>query len=243
MSFAAWVAIAVMPYWFEQSQRGFLCSSVPALWLTMDGIASASLSWLLMMVAMMVPLTLPSLAHIRVSTFAKRRLRAMTLFLLGLTAVWLVPVLAMREIEVASRNATANSSGPAMLVALLAVTWQASPIKQSFLNRCHTHRPLSAFGIRADTDVLLLGLEHGLWCVGTCWALMLLMVMLPQWHLMTMAVVAVLMFSERLDLPRRPAWRLRGFHTAILWLRREMVSRWPHEEFSAKRGSREQAKR
>ena len=221
MSSAAWLAIAVMPYWFGQNQLGFLCSSTPAVWLTTNELATVSLGWLLMMVAMMVPMTLPSIAHIRVSTFAKRRLRATTLFLVGLGAVWLIPVMAMRELEVASRYATANSSGPAILVAVMAFIWQASPIKQSFLNRCHAHRPLSAFGFRADADALLLGLEHGLWCAGTCWALMLLMVMLPEWHLMTMITLAVLMFSERLDPPRAPAWRLRGFHTAILWLRRE----------------------
>jgi len=104
---------------------------------------------------------------------------------------------------------------PATIVGLIALLWQASPFKQRCLNRCHSHRPLAAFGFAADLDVFRFGLEQGLWCVASCWAAMLFPMLLPEGHFIAMAAVAVLMFCERLDPPRAPAWRWRGFGTAV----------------------------
>ena len=123
------------------------------------------------------------------------------------------------------RDATTDLRLPALAAAVLALAWQASPAKQRCLNRCHAHPPLAAFGWRAARDALALGLRHGGWCVGSCWALMLLVLLLPQGHVAGMAAAAVLMFSERLDPPRPPAWRLRGLTPVSLWLRREWAWR------------------
>jgi hypothetical protein len=87
------------------------------------------------------------------------------------------------------------------------------------LNRCHNHRPLAAFGIAAARDALFMGLSHGRWCVGSCWAVMLLPLLLPDAHVAAMAAVTLLMFCERMDPPATPAWRLRGFRTALDWSR------------------------
>ncbi|PCE30700.1 DUF2182 domain-containing protein [Burkholderia ubonensis] len=224
-SAAAWIAIAASSLGFGQGGLSdALCSSTQrATWLTAGWMLSASRGWLLMIVAMMGPMTLPAIVHIRVSTFASRRWRAVSLFLLGFMAVWVMAGLAMTALETAVRDAMANSYGPAALAALVACVWHVSPFKQRCLNRCHAHRPLSPFGLKADVDALRLGLRHGLWCVGTCWALMLATVLLPGWQLAAMAVVSALAFCERLDPPRMPAWRLRGLPTAGLWLRREIV--------------------
>lgn len=224
-SAAAWIAIVASSLGLGQGGLAdALCSSTPsARWLTAGWIQSTSGGWLLMIVAMMGPMTLPAIVHIRISTFANRRRRAVSLFVLGFMAAWVIPGLAMTALATAVRDATANSTGPAALAVLVACVWQVSPLKQRCLNRCHAHRPLSAFGLKADVDALRLGLRHGLWCIGTCWALMLAMVLMPGWQLAAMVVVAVLAFCERLDPPSAPAWRLRGFRTAGLWLRREIV--------------------
>ena len=223
-SFAAWLAIAASSHWLGGYLPAFLCGSAQAPWLTAGWALSASLSWLLMIVSMMGPMTLPAIVHIRISVFARRRLRATSLFFVGFAALWLVPGLAMKTLETTLQaGSTADAYGPATVAALIACIWQCSPFKQRCLNRCHTHRPLQAFGVRADLDALRLGLEHGLWCVGTCWALMLLTVLLPQWHPAIMPVVAALTFCERLDPPKSPAWQIRGLRTASAWLRREIA--------------------
>ena len=50
---------------------------------------------------------------------------------------------------------------------------EVSPIKQRCLNRCHADPEISAFGVAADIDALRFGTMHGIWCAGSCWALML----------------------------------------------------------------------
>ncbi|MBN3853232.1 DUF2182 domain-containing protein [Paraburkholderia sp. Ac-20340] len=222
-SLAAWITLAALSWRSAQGLPDFLCSVTPLPWLTPGWFVSASLGWLLMIVAMMAPMTLPAIAHIQVSVFAQRRGRATLIFLVGFAAIWLIPGLAISALARAFSAMTAGGYGPAALALLIAGIWQCSPLRQGFLNRCHTHRPLAAFGLRADVDALRLGLAHGSWCIGTCWAWMLLTAMLPAWHLLLMPLVALLAFCERLDAPRPPAWRVRGLRVAGQLLQREIA--------------------
>ena len=98
---------------------------------------------------------------------------------------------------------------PAVVVGIVAFVWQCSPVKQRCLNRSHNHRELAAFGIPADLDALRFGITHGAWCVGSCWALMLLPMLLSRWHFPAMAVVAFVMISERLEQPKPLSWHMR----------------------------------
>ncbi len=184
-----------------------------------QSVSSASYGWLVMLVAMMAPMTLPALYQIRFSSFANRRWGTSALFLLGYAMVWMAGGVVLIGIEVVAKWRAPGSLGQALVVALLALVWQASPAKQRCLNRCHSHRSLSAFGPAAALDALRMGLGHGVWCVGSCWAIMLLPMLLPDGHLAAMAAVTVVMLCERLDPPASPAWRLRGLHTARHWVR------------------------
>ena len=225
-SVAAWILMLGWPAWSGDALPASLCSAGSAAWLTPDWLVSAGLGWLLMVVAMMLPMSIPALAHIRLSTFAQDRRRAIALFLGGYGALWLMAGWAMKAIEMLVRNAATDLHLPALAAAaVLALVWQVSPAKQCCLNRCHAHPPLAAFGWPAARDALALGLRHGVWCVGSCWALMLLVLLLPQGHVAGMVAAAVLMFSERLDPPRPPAWRLRGLRPVSLWLRCEWAWR------------------
>jgi len=92
---------------------------------------------------------------------------------------------------------------------VVAFVWQLSPAKQRSLNRCHARPALSAFGSAADLDALRFGSMQGIWCVGSCWALMLLPVLVSGWHVAAMAAVALWLSAERLDTPVPPRWGLR----------------------------------
>ncbi|HEX6705268.1 MAG TPA: DUF2182 domain-containing protein [Albitalea sp.] len=225
VSLAAWITIAALPHWSGRELSDYICSSAGTARLTADWALSAGFSWMLMTMAMMAPLTLPAIAHIRISSFASRRSQAIALFSLGFATVWMLAGFAMRALEAALRDMTSAVYLPAAVAALVAGIWQASPYKQRCLNRCHSHDPLSAFGLDAHVDAIRFGLRHGLWCVGTCWALMLMTVLLPQRHVAAMAIVSVLTFCERLEPPGPPLWRPRGLGTACLWLRREVAYR------------------
>jgi predicted metal-binding membrane protein len=145
---------------------------------------------------------------VRDHSFARRRARAILLFVAGYGTIWMAAGAVLLTLAIAARLfAPASSLALFMIVAVL---WQFSPIKQRCLNRCHAHGELAAFGLAADLDALRFGFRHGAWCVGSCWALMLLPLLVSEGHLIWMAAVALWLCAERLDRPARPRWRLRG---------------------------------
>lgn len=171
--------------------------------------------WGLMLVAMMSPVLIQPILHIHVRTFTHRRARSTALFVTGYGAIWMVLGSLLIGIELAVMLLAPQSYLPATGLLLLTLAWQFSPTKQRCLNRCHAHSELAAFGAAADFDALRFGLTHGTWCAGSCWGLMLFPMLLPRGHIVAMAFVAILIFSERLEQPRPPRWRWRGFGKAV----------------------------
>src|SRR5919199_2263016 len=177
--------------------------------LEMNPISSLTAGWALMLVAMMSPTLITPIHHIRERSFKRRRARSVTLFVVSYAAIWMTAGGVLIAVMLMLNLLAPQSYLPAVGVGIIAVVWQCSPIKQRCLNRGHNHRELAAFGIAADLDALRFGMRHGVWCVGSCWALMLLPLLLPQGHFAAMAVVTYVMTSERLEQPRPPRWRLR----------------------------------
>jgi predicted metal-binding membrane protein len=216
-SLVAWIIILVEP-------RVSSCCSINGAVVSWQMLLSANppaflaREWALMLIAMMTPVLVPALYHIRISSFARRQLRSMALFIAGYGAVWMAAGIVLVEAGLIANWRMPGSYLPAIIVGAIAVVWQASPFKQRCLNRCHSHRTLSPFGWDADWDATRMGFEHGFWCTSSCWAAMLFPMLLPNGHFVAMAAVAVLMFCERLDPPGTPSWRWRGFGTAWCYL-------------------------
>jgi predicted metal-binding membrane protein len=191
----------------------------PAAWLDLAmalGLpAKLALCWALMIAAMMPPLVLEPLRHLRDRSLARRRGRATTLFAVGYAAVWMTAGAALQTLALACRLAAPDAWAPLLAGFAAAVLWQVSPAKQICLNACHRRPPLAAFGWAAERDALLFGITHALWCVGACWALMLLPLLVGQGHLLVMAGVGVFLLGERLERPATPAWRSRGPRKAL----------------------------
>jgi len=214
VSLIAWIVILVEP----RVSSCCSASSVGGSWqmlLTANPPSSLAMDWALMLVAMMAPMFIAPLYHIRISSFDRRRLRSMALFVAGYFAIWMAAGAVIIAMELAATWLLPQSYLPATIVGLVALIWQASPSKQRCLNRCHSHPSLAAFGFAADLDALRFGLRTGLWCTASCWAAMLFPMLVLDGHFIAMAAVAVLMFCERLDPPRTPAWQWRGFGTAL----------------------------
>jgi len=178
--------------------------------LAMNPPASVAAGWALMLVAMMSPVLIAPVCDIRVRSFKRRRARSIALFVAGYAAIWMALGGVLVAAGLAARMLAPQSCLPAACVSLIALVWQFSPVKQRCLNRCHAHAELAAFGAAADFAALRFGVSHGIWCGGSCWALMLLPMLLPRGHVVAMAMVAVLIFSERLEQPMPPCWRWRG---------------------------------
>lgn len=176
----------------------------------MNAPASFAARWGLMLVAMMSPALILPIEHLRLRSFRHRRARAVALFVAGYAAIWMAVGCVLLAGVMAVGFWAPDSYLPAAGVILLVIVWQLSPVKQRCLNRCHSHAELAAFGAAADLDALRFGASHGVWCAGSCWALMLSPMLLSREHVAAMAVVAVLTLSERLEHPRPPRWRWRG---------------------------------
>jgi predicted metal-binding membrane protein len=193
------------------------------------GLASG---WALMVAAMMAPLLVAPLRHVRDRSFARRRARAMALFVAGYATVWMSMGVALWAVVLSVRWAVPDPLGRLGLAVAVALVWQVSPARQWCLNRCHRRPHLSAFGVAADRDAFAFGLTNGAACAGACWALMLLPLMVGRGHLLAMLAVMLLISAERLESPAPLAWRWRGpgkaLRIAVAQARIRLAPRGPY---------------
>jgi predicted metal-binding membrane protein len=166
------------------------------------------LAWAAMLLAMMPPLLTSPLRHVWQRSLTRRRIRAIGLFVFGYALVWLSAGLLLAAGALALQSiALAAGLPPLAAAALVAMAWQATPLKQMSLNRCHGRLPLAAFGFRAEMDVLRYGAFHGICCVGACWALMLLPLAADgPLHWIVMAAVGLVAIIERVRAPSARRW-------------------------------------
>jgi predicted metal-binding membrane protein len=155
----------------------------------------------------MAPMTIAPVRHVVKRSFARRRRRAAALMVAGYAATWTAGCTALVIVSLTMRAVLPPAVATFGVVAG-AIAWQCSPPKQGCLNRTHAHRGLTAFGRAADVDAVRFGIEHGFWCVGSCWALMLAALIVDSAQLGTMAFLTMWLWAERLDRPMPPTWRI-----------------------------------
>jgi predicted metal-binding membrane protein len=93
------------------------------------------------------------------------------------------------------------------LVLLVAGLYQLSRAKAACLEHCQS--PLQFLQHHARPGLggaWLTGLHHGLYCLGCCWALMLILLVLGAMSLWGMALLSLLVLAEKL-LPLGAGWR------------------------------------
>jgi predicted metal-binding membrane protein len=164
-------------------------------------------SWQVMTAAMMLP---SSLGFIRLYAVTAGRApgfpAALILFLGSYFAVWSAFALAAftgdmqvhAMVDAWPWLAAHASQIPAATLALAAL-YQFTPLKDACLKACrnpgvylmHHYRRGALNGLR-------LGLHHARYCLGCCWALMLVMFAAGVAHLAWMGVLAAIMFVEKM---------------------------------------------
>ncbi len=164
--------------------------------------------WLLMTVAMMLPTSLPLIAMFQTITRQHpRRRQLVALLVAGYVAVWLASGVLMHAAyeawlavveQISWLRANAWSIGAGIV--LLAGVYQLTPLKYYCLDRCRS--PLSFIaahwrGGSARLQALQLGLHHGLFCVGCCWSIMLLMFVVGSINLGWMLALGAVMAIEK----------------------------------------------
>jgi predicted metal-binding membrane protein len=135
----------------------------PRAWAELTG------TWLLMVLAMMVPLQRFSIRVAATRSLWRRRDRAIGGFLLGYLSPWLLLGAGVAALEpVLTRLPGLTAAGFAV-----AAVWQLTPVKARALRACHRSIPLAPHGWRADQDCCRFGWLTGTQCLLSCWALML----------------------------------------------------------------------
>jgi predicted metal-binding membrane protein len=171
--------------------------------------------WVTMMAAMMLPSVAPMvLAFARVTKERSRRGQAAFVptwvFVAGYLAAWtaygLLAYGVFRLVNALDAGFLAwDGAGPYVAggAIVAAGLYQLTPIKDVCLRHCRTPLHFLLHGWHEGRrGALRMGVEHGLYCVGCCWGLMVVLFTLGVMSLFWMAVIAGVIFAEKV-LPYR----------------------------------------
>jgi predicted metal-binding membrane protein len=164
--------------------------------------------WVVMTIAMMLPTSLPLITLF--DTITRRRphhTRLVILLVGGYLVAWSlfgVVVYAsdyvlhqiIGHVHWLEENAWLLGASALMLAGI----YQFTPLKHLCLEKCRS--PLSFIaehwhGQRETREAVMLGVHHGLFCVGCCWSLMLLMFAIGAGSLGWMLVLGAVMAAEK----------------------------------------------
>ncbi|MBI4172625.1 MAG: DUF2182 domain-containing protein [Actinobacteria bacterium] len=161
--------------------------------------------WMTMMAAMMLPSVLPMvLLYARVAR--ERSGAAPTwLFVGGYLAAWtaygLLAYAASRGLRSLDAGVFAwDRVGPWLAGGAVAAAglYELTPLKNACLRHCRTPLHFILHGWRTGRlGAVRMGGEHGLWCVGCCFGLMLALFALGVMSLFWMAAIGALIFAEK----------------------------------------------
>ncbi|MCC6456921.1 MAG: DUF2182 domain-containing protein [Caldilineaceae bacterium] len=164
--------------------------------------------WVLMTVVMMLPSSLPLIdLFLRMIARRKDHSKLVSLLILGYLSMWtvfgLLAYIGDSVVHgVVERNFAVSANAIAAVLLLVAGSYQFLPLKHICLDKCRTPYTFLVenwTGKRAAVDAFRLGVRHGLFCVGCCWTLMLLMFALGGANLGWMMALGALMAVERVS--------------------------------------------
>jgi len=193
--------------WGDAGVLAALCTTIPQGQIVVPAVLHAS-AWVLMITAMMLPTTFPVLQVFRLIVAQRPDSGLLTgLVVLGFLVAWMAFGLLAHAADalllaLARREGALIAYGWVIGAAVLAGAglFQFSALKYRCLEQCHT--PFGFViarwhGRSASREAFRLGFDHGLFCVGCCWALMLVMFVVGMGSLGWMVVLAAIMAAEK----------------------------------------------
>jgi predicted metal-binding membrane protein len=187
LALLAWLTL----WWWEASPYGRYLhhdaggAGSASLPLAIEGVVF-TLGWLVMIVAMMLPSSVPLVLTFRALVGRRRHPgRLVGLLLVGYLASWTAfgaaAWVADRGIHALVEGVPWLAAQPQLIIAatlLAAGLWQFSPLREACLDACRS--PLGFVvdrwtGTAERRDAVRIGAAHGLFCIGCCWSLMLVM--------------------------------------------------------------------
>ncbi len=165
--------------------------------------------WAVMMVGMMTPAALPVLL-LFAGAHAQRTERgvapAVLSFGLGYLAVWLgfsacatVAQWALHQGALLSSTMATSSTPAAGAILIAAGAYQLTPLKSGCLARCQSPLGFLMGNWRdGSSGAFLMGLRHGAFCLGCCWALMGVLFVVGVMNLAWVGVLTVFILVEKI---------------------------------------------
>ena len=170
-----------------------------------SGIILYLVMWGVMMIAMMYPSSVPLFSmYYRTITGATRAGKAarVSAFMGTYMAVWtftgILPLVVNTVVPIAT---IANKQGTSLLgvTLLLLATYQLSPYKYRCLKHCRTPLGfLMEYSRPGVSGAARMSFRFSVFCVGCCWALFAVMVVVGSMNILWMAVITAILSLERL---------------------------------------------
>jgi len=192
------------------------------------GLAAFIAIWTLMMAAMMLPSVMPT-ASLYARTMRTNRAMRTAGLVVGYLAVWGAVGLPAFGLAWLSGRLTGMHPSAAHILAVAvfaaAGLYQLTPLKDRCLTHCRS--PLGLLlhygSYRGRTRDLRVGVHHGGYCLGCCWALMLILIAVGVMNVAAMVGLAALILIEKVWRWGRLASRLAGIAllalaVAAIWL-------------------------
>jgi predicted metal-binding membrane protein len=218
------VALAAWAYTIYEARRMNATGVCECLRMKMSGPELSSwppatliplfLMWAIMMVAMMLPSAMPMVLTFATVARNRRRSRrpcvSTSIFIAGYVAIWSAfSALAalgqwwLHRHALLSSAMTSSSTWFGGTLLLGAGIFQFTPFKRACLTHCRG--PLEFIMTRwreGNIGALRMGLEHGAFCTGCCWALMALLFVAGVMNILWIAALSLLVCLEKI-LPAR----------------------------------------
>jgi predicted metal-binding membrane protein len=217
-----WVYLALLLAGMGGSFGGYaagmvqaLCRPLPDGTWTAGSIAIVASMWGAMTLAMMLPSAAPMIMTYAgiADTAAHKGERIVSPFVLaaGYTAVWLGFAIIATLMQIVITRAALLDAGMASASGLFsgaifigAGIYQFSALKHACLKRCQHPFPFFfANWTTTSRGVFRLGVKQGLYCLGCCWAMMLVMFAVGVMNVIWMAGIGIVMAVEKMLKGRR----------------------------------------
>lgn len=159
--------------------------------------------WAAMMAAMMLPAALPVIRLYGKAATAGRA-APLPFFVTGYLVLWVViglpAYLGWRALDTPLMTGAEWVGRVAGATLLVAALWQLTPLKSICLRHCRS--PFSFFlrfgkGIARPAGAFRMGLSHGAFCIGCCWALFAVLVAVGTMNIAWMMALTALIVLER----------------------------------------------
>jgi len=209
-----WAYLLTAALWQGASGPGgffdAICRAVPiGATGSIESILLVAAMWVAMTLAMMLPTAGPMiLTYAEIAETAQRKGKSIVsphVLIAGYLTVWLgfaglATLVQLCVTLLAAQPGMLALAAPAgALLFLLAGLYQFSALKQACLRACQ--RPFSFFFLNwtdRPRGVFALGARQGLYCLGCCWAMMLLMFAAGSMNPLWMAVLGIVMMAEKM---------------------------------------------